>query len=166
MGFFDFLKKKEEKEQACDCGGNCEAQNESAVQVNENGEELLPCDCGGMCTATEIAAKKEATQKSGSCCGDIDAQSVENAKANMENGAAIKILGSGCKKCNELEAATKQALINLSINEEIDHVTDFAAISSYGVMSTPALVVNGKVVSYGKVLKTNEVETLLKKVYS
>ena len=46
----------------------------------------------------------------------------------------------------------------------IEHVTDFSKIASYGVMSTPALVVDGKVVSYGKVLKTEEVVAILKKI--
>mgnify|MGYP002410113398 CR=1 FL=1 len=45
----------------------------------------------------------------------------------------------------------------------IDHVTDFAEIAAYGVMTTPALVVDGKVVSYGKVLKTDEVVKILQK---
>ncbi len=164
MGMFDFLKKKQ-KEENCGCGGGtcCESENSSAAQANEKGEEMAPCDCGNMCPVSEIEAKKAAEVSGGTCCGDIDAQSVENAKKNMENGAPIKILGSGCKKCNELEQATKQALLNLSMPTEVDHVTDFAAIASYGVMSTPALVVNGKVVSYGKVLKVSEVEAILKK---
>ena len=46
----------------------------------------------------------------------------------------------------------------------IDHVTDFAQIAAYGVMSTPALVVDGKVVSYGKVLKKDEAKELIQKV--
>ena len=50
------------------------------------------------------------------------------------------------------------------MNVEVDHVTDFAQIASYGVMSTPALVINGKVVSYGKVLKASEVIEILKKI--
>lgn len=73
----------------------------------------------------------------------------------------VKILGSGCKKCNELEANTKEALKQLSIDAEVDHVTDFSQIASYGVMSTPALVVNEKVVSYGRVLKTAEIIKIL-----
>ena len=76
----------------------------------------------------------------------------------------VKILGSGCDKCNELEANTKAALGQLGIKASMDHVTDFAEIAKYGVMSTPALVVNGKVVSYGKVLKTADVAKLLQKV--
>ncbi len=77
--------------------------------------------------------------------------------------APVKVLGSGCAKCNELEAAVKTALEQLGMDPSIDHVTDFAQIAAYGVMSTPALVVDGKVVSYGKVLKSDEVVELLKK---
>ena len=47
---------------------------------------------------------------------------------------------------------------------DVDHITDFSEIAAYGVMSTPALVVDGKVVSYGKVLKKNELVKILKEV--
>ncbi len=50
------------------------------------------------------------------------------------------------------------------MDSAIEHVTDFAQIAAYGVMSTPALVIDGKVVSYGKVLKTDEVVSILQKV--
>lgn len=83
------------------------------------------------------------------------------AKATQSEGAAVKILGSGCRKCNELEANTKTALEQLGMNTSIDHVTDFSQIAAYGVMTTPALVVNGKVISYGKVLKADEIVKLL-----
>lgn len=73
----------------------------------------------------------------------------------------VKILGSGCKKCNALEAATKEALNDMGLNIEVEHVTDFAEIAAYGVMSTPALVVDNTVVSYGKVLKPAQIRTLL-----
>ncbi len=98
------------------------------------------------------------------CCGcndDIEKEiKLENAKFN---GSGIKILGSGCAKCNQLEAATKEALIQLGMDDAVDHVTDFAKIASYGVMSTPALVIGGKVVSSGKVLKKDEIVELLQK---
>ena len=81
-----------------------------------------------------------------------------------DGNASIKILGSGCAKCNQLEKATKEAMEQLGINEPIDHVTDFTEIAAYGVMSTPALVVDGKVVSYGKVLNTRQVADILQKV--
>ena len=76
---------------------------------------------------------------------------------------SIKVLGSGCEKCNALEKATKEALEEMGVKVQIDHVTDFAKIASYGVMTTPALVVDEKVVSYGKVLKKQEVIEILKK---
>ncbi len=151
MGLFGFGKKKEEAKPAAE------------VVVNEQGEEMAQCDCGNMCRVSDIEAKKAAEKKAGGCCGNIDADSIEKAQAEQAGGASVKVLGSGCKKCSELETATKQALENLSMDTSIDHVTDFAAIAAYGVMTTPALVVDGKVVSYGKVLKVSEVEGLLKK---
>ncbi len=77
--------------------------------------------------------------------------------------ASVKVLGSGCTKCSALEAATKAALEQLGMDTSIDHVTDFSQIAAYGVMTTPALVIDGKVVSYGKVLKTDEIVTFLQK---
>ena len=74
----------------------------------------------------------------------------------------IKILGGGCAKCNQLEAATIEALTELGMDTTIEHVTDFGQIASYGVMTTPALVVDGKVVSYGKVLKKDDVVGILR----
>ena len=74
----------------------------------------------------------------------------------------IKVLGSGCAKCNQLEKATKEALQELGMDTTIGHVTDFSEIAAYGVMSTPALVVDEKVISYGKVLKAQEIVKLLK----
>lgn len=76
----------------------------------------------------------------------------------------VKILGGGCAKCNQLEKATIKALAELGMDITIDHVKDFEKIAAYGVMTTPALVVDGKVVSYGKVLKKDEVIDILKKV--
>ena len=73
------------------------------------------------------------------------------------------MLGAGCAKCHALEDATKEVLKELNMNTTIEHVTDFLQISAYGVMTTPALVVNGKVVSYGKVLKKDEIKALIQK---
>ena len=73
------------------------------------------------------------------------------------------MLGGGCAKCHELEANTKAALASLGLDQSVEMITDFSVIAAYGVMSTPALVVDGKVVSYGKVLKRDEVATILKR---
>jgi small redox-active disulfide protein 2 len=107
--------------------------------------------------------KKEET--SGCCCaGSCDAESMAKAEKAKTEGAVIKVLGSGCAKCNQLEAATKEALQKLGMDTAIDHVTDLSEIAVYGVMTTPALVIDGKVVSYGKVLKVDEVIKILQKV--
>ncbi len=69
----------------------------------------------------------------------------------------IKILGSGCKKCIALGDNARAAADAAGIEAEIAKVTDYAQIAAYGVMSTPALVINDKVVSAGKVLTASEV---------
>ncbi|WP_347490400.1 thioredoxin family protein [Desulfoscipio sp. XC116] len=106
--------------------------------------------------------KKEETS---SCCcsGNCDAKSMEKTENAKTKGASVRVLGSGCAKCNQLETATKAALEQLGMDTTIDHVTDFSQIAAYGVMTTPALVVDGKVVSYGKVLKPEEVVKILQK---
>lgn len=111
-----------------------------------------------------LGKKKEETKESCCCTGKCDTDSMKKAKTAQNEGASVKILGSGCAKCNELEANTKAALVQLGMDSEIDHVTDFTQIASYGVMSTPALVVDGRVAAYGKVLKTEEVVKILLKV--
>lgn len=80
-----------------------------------------------------------------------------------KTSARVKVLGSGCAKCRALEDAVRAALAELEMDEAIDHVTDFAQIAAYGVMTTPALVVDGRVVSYGKVLKKDEAKRLIEK---
>lgn len=73
----------------------------------------------------------------------------------------IKILGTGCVKCNQLEAATRAAVAELGLAIEIDKVTDPGEIVSWGVMSTPALVIDDEVVSVGKVMSTPDIVQLL-----
>jgi small redox-active disulfide protein 2 len=109
---------------------------------------------------------KNKKEETGACCcgGNCNAESMGKAEEAKTGGARIKILGSGCAKCNQLEAAVKEALSQLGLEESVEHVTDYSMIAAYGVMSTPALVVDGKVVSYGKVLKPEEVIAILKKV--
>lgn len=69
----------------------------------------------------------------------------------------IKILGSGCKSCVTLKENTEKAIKEIGLEAEILKVTDFQDIMAYGVMSTPALVIDEKVVSFGKVLKPKEI---------
>ncbi len=73
----------------------------------------------------------------------------------------IKILGSGCKKCVTLKENTEIALKETGMEAEIIKVMDFKDIMAFGVMTTPALVINEKVVSLGKVLKPKEIIKIL-----
>ncbi len=109
--------------------------------------------------------KKEQPAASSCCdgCADCAPRNMDKAETAASEGPSVKILGSGCAKCSTLEASTKAALAQLGMDTSIDHVTDFAKIAAYGVMTTPALVVDGKVVSFGKVLKPDEVAAILRK---
>jgi len=71
-------------------------------------------------------------------------------------------LGTGCAKCKTLEAAAKDAVSKVDGKYCIEKVEDVQKIMTYGVMSTPALVIGGKVVSSGKLLSSDEIVELLK----
>jgi small redox-active disulfide protein 2 len=73
----------------------------------------------------------------------------------------IKILGPGCTNCMNLERATRQALEQLGLDATVEKVEDYPTILGYGVMSTPGLVVDEKVVVSGRVPKPAEIEKLL-----
>ncbi|MGJ7921744.1 thioredoxin family protein [Neobacillus sp. LXY-4] len=75
----------------------------------------------------------------------------------------IKVLGSGCKNCQVLANNAELAIKELGKEAEIIKVTDFQDIMSYGVMSTPALVIDEKLISSGKVLKPKDIIEILKK---
>lgn len=135
MALFGFGKKKEEvKETACCCG---------STPVPEVKAEPV-CSCNG--NAPEFVASE-------GCCGD--------GECGIKS---IKVLGPGCKSCHELNEACNAAIKELGMNIEVGYITDMETIVSYGVMSMPALVINEKVVSMGKALKTAEVIKLLQKL--
>lgn len=73
----------------------------------------------------------------------------------------LEILGTGCKKCQQLEANAKEAIASLNLEGPVLHITDPLAIADRGVLKTPALVVNGTVVSQGKVLTADEIKLRL-----
>ena len=64
----------------------------------------------------------------------------------------IEVLGPGCNNCQRLEANAREAVAQVGIEAEIRHVTDYAEIAERGVMNTPGLVIDGRVVSTGKVV--------------
>ena len=73
----------------------------------------------------------------------------------------IKILGTGCDKCEKLETNAKEALRDLDIEANIEKVEDLVQIMKYGVMSTPCFVINNTVKSVGKILKVYEIKKLI-----
>ncbi|WP_180065163.1 thioredoxin family protein [Acinetobacter sp. YH16037] len=75
----------------------------------------------------------------------------------------IKVMGTGCRKCKALLAATEEAVKNSGVQAEIEYVTDMIKIAETGLMSTPGLVINDKIVSSGKVLEAQAVAELIEK---
>ena len=101
--------------------------------------------------------KKEEQTASCSCQCGCSAPGVA-----PKSGAAIQVLGTGCASCHTLLENTREAVRSLGLNVDVEYVQDMATIAGYGVMSLPALVVHGKVVSTGKVLKSAQIAALLK----
>ena len=107
-------------------------------------EESTGCCCGSAPKAEETTS---------CCCG-----------APVEGICCIKVLGVGCKSCHEQYENAKAAVKTMGLDIEVEYITDMEKVMGYGVMSMPAIVVNEKVVSMGKVLKAADVEKLLRKL--
>jgi small redox-active disulfide protein 2 len=73
----------------------------------------------------------------------------------------IKILGTGCAKCNSLEKAVRDAVKEMGLDTEIEHVTDMKRVMQYSILMMPGLVIDEKVVSSGAVLRKDEVKKLI-----
>ena len=84
-----------------------------------------------------------------------------NAKDTI---CCIKVLGAGCKSCHEQYENAKEAVRAMGLPAEVEYITDMQKVMEYGVMSMPAIVVDEKVVSMGKVLKASDMEKLLHKL--
>ena len=135
MALFNFGKKKEEEKKAPTC---CCGVEEQAEEKNAEG-----C-CGSVSKAEE---------SSNTCCG-----------APMEGICCIKVLGAGCKSCHEQYENAMAAVKAMGLSIEVEYITDMEKVMGYGIMRMPAIVVNEKVVSMGKVLKAADVEKLLHKL--
>ena len=124
--------------------------------------------------------KEEEKQVSACCCGNSGPKAEESAgccsETKTDDSAAcccgapvdgiccIKVLGAGCKSCHEQYENAMAAVKALGLNIEVEYITDMEKVMGYGVMSMPAIVVNEKIVSMGKVLKPADVEKLLRKL--
>lgn len=96
--------------------------------------------------------------------GNCDTENMAKAEKAKAGAASVKVLELAVRNVINLKLQQKSCLEQLGMDATIDHVTDFAQIATYGVILPPALVVDGKVVSYGKVLKTDEVVKILQRV--
>ena len=118
-------------------------------------EEKKSCCCG-----SEVKAE----QAAGCCCGSEAKEENTCCGAPVDGICCIKVLGAGCKTCHEQYENAKAAVAALGLSMEVEYITDMEKVMEYGVMSMPAIVVNDKVVSMGKLLKAAEVEKLLRKL--
>ena len=119
-------------------------------------EEKKACYCGGSESQAEESAcccTPKAEEAAFCCCG-----------APVEGICCVKVLGAGCKSCHEQYENAKAAVKAMGLDVEVEYITDMEKVMAYGVMSMPAIVVNEKVVSMGKVLKAADVEKLLHKL--
>lgn len=73
----------------------------------------------------------------------------------------IKILGTGCPKCKALEKSTREAVTELNIDAEVTKVDDIVKIMEYGILQTPGLVINNKVVFSGRIPSMNDLKKLI-----
>jgi small redox-active disulfide protein 2 len=115
-----------------------------------------------------MAREKYSVINSALCCRCDTGRKPEPDKESEKRKTAlgVKVLGSGCAKGRALEEAVKEALFELGMDTTVVRIIDFSRIISYGIMSTPALIVDGKVVSCGKVLKKDDVIGFLQKTGS
>ena len=116
--------------------------------------------------------KKEEEKKAPACacacnCGcptsEVSEITIECCSEAKNGICCIKVLGAGCKSCHEQYENAKEAVKAMGLSVEVEYITDMQKVMEYGVMSMPAIVVNEKVVSMGKVLKAADVEKLLRK---
>ena len=78
-------------------------------------------------------------------------------------GLTIRVLGLGCTNCQTLFNRVMEVLNELNLTADLEHVTDVKKIAAYGIMGSPALLINGKVVSVGQVPSKKQIEIWLKK---
>lgn len=109
---------------------------------------------GGCCCGMEVVGVPEGEDAAAACaCGGT-------CDAPEDDAVVLTVLGPGCKRCHQLHEHALTAAATASKAVGVQYVTDPAAIAEAGIMATPALLVNGKVVSQGKVLTAEEIAGL------
>ena len=110
-----------------------------------------------------LGKKKQEEKKTPDSCCESASKAGESARCEVsaEEICCIKVLGAGCKSCHEQYENAKAAVRAMGLNAEVEYITDMEKVMGYGVMSMPAIVVNEKVASMGKVLHSSDVAKLL-----
>ncbi len=109
-----------------------------------------------------LFGKKREEEKKAAACACSSGSPVPKTTGSA-SVCCIRVLGSGCAACHTQYENAKEAVQKMGLAAEVEYITDMQKVMDYGVMSMPALVVNEKVVSMGRVLKANDVEKLLHK---
>ncbi len=136
MGLFNFGKKKEVKGSCCTPSATpcCsgDTKQESACCSSEPKQEVkAACACGSECGISDIEKSR------------------------------FIVLGACCKKSSESFENVKKAVAELGLSDEVKNIGDMAEIAKYGVMQTPAFVIDSKVVSVGKLITVEEAKKLI-----
>jgi len=144
MGIFDICPKKIlskyfAKEECCE-GQSC---------CSSNQEDKSAC-----CSPKDTPKPLWSASKEEKCCDD-------ESDCSGDDAILIEILGTGCTKCVALEKVVKEAIKEIDGSFTVKKVSELEKIMAYGVVSTPSLVVAGKVLSTGKLLSLEEVKNLL-----
>lgn len=144
MALFNLFKKKEEKK-APTCCCNAEPQKEEHSCCCGSHEKAEHSCCCGSHEKVETSC----------CCGKP-----------IDGICCIKVLGAGCKACHEQYDYALEAVKNLNLDVPVEYITDLEKIMDFGVMTMPAIVINETVATAGKVLKTRDVENLLRSFHN
>lgn|GEM_PF-35395 len=142
------------KDSSCCTSGLCEAPKVETPSSQCCGEVKAWSDK----PKESCCGSEQKESKTDSCCAESKGESC----CTDDGSVKIEVLGTGCAKCKTLEAAAKDAVSKVDGKYCIEKVEDVQKIMTYGVMSTPALVIGGKVVSSGKLLSSDEIVELLK----
>ena len=133
----------------CDPASGCCASPASAENTSACCTPAVPKESGSTCCSTPASAQSTV------------AKDASNFSFSASKKGTIEILGTGCKKCKELEMAAREAVTALDADYEVIKVEDIQEIANYGVTSTPALVVDGVVKSKGRLLSVDEIKEIL-----
>lgn len=141
-GLFGGIFGKKQKNGCCDMEIIEEKDSCCNVEIVKEPE----CDCGGDCNP-----------------GTASEGMVTTTPSATDGKAVIKVVGTGCAKCNKLTENATQAANELGVDIELTKISEMMEIAATGIMQTPGLIINDKIVSTGKVPSVEEIKTLLSK---